>query len=594
MIKNSFPRLLILTALIILFTSPPAAAENARVNPQEGQMVLIPAGHFNFGTDQTDEAASALSMGIPKPWYADESPKTKIFLKGFYIDQYEVTNGRYKIYVDDTGAIPPGNWENNSHPKGQDKYPVTWVTWYDATNFCEWAGKRLPSEKQWERVARGTESRTYPWGDAFDASFANLARGAGKKTKLAPVGSFPKGATPEGVYDLIGNVWEWTQDDYGPYKNSTYKNDAYGTGQKVIRGHSASDIGHFPGPMYLSALEKFARSGYRQFANPDKPLPDVGFRCVSTEKPAALLQTASLAKTLAGNSKSPTATIVSGTQVEPGALTQQTPKNQKPLFSPFEAKPQLPQSGMLALTFLAFVAGVFSFLSPCTLPILPAYFAVTAQADRARLSLMSLAFFVGLATLFVLMGASASLLGQVLRDYMFSLATIGGVLIAIFGVMTLFGKGFSGASFQGHPGSTFFGFFLFGATFALGWTPCVGPILSGILVLAASDKTVLQGMTLLFCYAVGLGLPLILIATFFSHLSKDSLFWRTLRGKGWDVVVAGKTIHLHTTNIFSGLLFITLGVALAMGYLTYINSLIPIELQLWFSELEEKVLHLFM
>jgi cytochrome c-type biogenesis protein len=176
---------------------------------------------------------------------------------------------------------------------------------------------------------------------------------------------------------------------------------------------------------------------------------------------------------------------------------------------------------------------------------------------------------------------------------MFSLATIGGVLVAVFGVMTLFGKGFSGANFQGKPGSTFFGFFLFGATFALGWTPCVGPILSGILILAASDKTVLEGMTLLFCYALGLGLPLILIATFCGKLSKNGLFWRVLRGKEWTVNMGGKTIFIHTTNLFSGLLLIALGIALAMGYLTYINSLIPIEIQLWFSELEEKVLHLF-
>jgi cytochrome c-type biogenesis protein len=593
MIIHLFPRLLLLAALFFFLTGTNAAAENARVNPLEGQMVLIPAGHFNFGTDQIDEAAEALSMGIPKPWYADESPQTKVFLKGFYIDQFEVTNGRYKIYVDDTGAIPPGNWKNNSYPKGKEKHPVSWVTWFDAANFCEWAGKRLPSEKQWERVARGTESRTYPWGDSFDIEHANLAKATGKKTILAPAGSFPKGATPEGVHDLIGNVWEWVNDDYAPYKDNTYKNEYYNAGLKVIRGHSASDIGHFPGPMYLAALEKFARGGYRQFANPDEPAPDVGFRCVSAEKPAAMLQTASLKDTLAGNSNSPETTNASSTPPASGALTQQTSAQSKP-FSPFEAKPQLPQSGMLALTFLAFVAGVFSFLSPCTLPILPAYFAVTAQADRARLSLMSLAFFIGLATLFVLMGASASFLGQVLRDYMFSLATIGGVLVAIFGVMTLFGMGFSGANFQGKPGSTFFGFFLFGATFALGWTPCVGPILSGILILAASDKTILQGMTLLFCYAVGLGLPLIMIATFFGKLSKDSLFWRMLRGKGWNIAIGGKTIFLHTTNLFSGLLLITLGVALAMGYLTYINSLIPIELQLWFSHIEEKVLKLFM
>ena len=127
----------------------------------------------------------------------------------------------------------------------------------------------------------------------------------------------------------------------------------------------------------------------------------------------------------------------------------------------------------------------------------------------------------------------------------------------------------------------------------MGWTPCVGPVLTGILILAASDKTVLQGMTLLFFYAVGLGSPLILIASICSHLSKDGWFWRLLRGKAWDIKIGKRTFLLHTTNLFSGLLLIGLGTALAQGYLTYFNSLIPIELQIWFSGFEEKVLHWF-
>ena len=101
-------------------------------------------------------------------------------------------------------------------------------------------------------------------------------------------------------------------------------------------------------------------------------------------------------------------------------------------------------------------------------------------------------------------------------------------------------------------------------------------------------------MTLLFFYAVGLGLPLIFIATLCGNLPKNGLFWRILRGKGWDLNLAGHTVSLHTTNIFSGLLLIVLGMALGMGYITYINSLIPIEIQIWFSDIEEKVLHLFM
>jgi len=100
-------------------------------------------------------------------------------------------------------------------------------------------------------------------------------------------------------------------------------------------------------------------------------------------------------------------------------------------------------------------------------------------------------------------------------------------------------------------------------------------------------------MALLFFYAVGLGLPLILIATLCGNLPKDGLFWKVLRGKGWNLTLVGHSVPLHSTNIFSGLLLIILGIALTMGYITYINSLIPIEIQIWFSGIEETFLHLF-
>jgi len=562
-------------------------SQNNTDHSLEGEMIHIPSGHFIFGTNKKDEIAEALSLGIPKPWYADETPRQKIFLKEFYIDTFEVTNERYKKYVDDLGAVSPINWKNNDFLEGKNKEPVTWVTWFDAANFCQWAKKRLPTEKQWERAAKGTKGNEYPWGNEYQSSIANLSKRAGSKNKPVKVGSYPQSVSKEGVHDLVGNVWEWVADDYRPYKGSTYKNNYYDSGYKILRGHSASDIGHFPGAMYANAIKMFARSGYRQFANPDEPGPDVGFRCVSENKPAPIKAGLSL------SSSSDTAGSTNKTNSIEKSLLLNTISKDKAPFNPFAPKSNLPESGILVLTLLAFIAGVFSFLSPCTLPILPAYFAVTAQTDRARMGMMSLAFFFGLASLFVAMGASASTLGQLLRNYMFQISQIGGGIVAIFGVMTLFGKGFSGASFQGKPASTFIGFFLFGATFALGWTPCVGPILSSILMLAASEKTVFQGMNLLFFYAVGLGLPLILVATLCGNLPKDGMFWTLLRGKGWDIPVGGKTFFLHTTNLFSGILLIALGVVLATGYMTYVNSLIPIEIQLWFSKLEEGVLHWF-
>ena len=575
--------------VLIFFSS--ANAKDAHLNELEGDVVLIPAGSFLFGTNKKDNSAEALSLGLPKAWYADEGPEENVFLKEFYIDRYEVTNRRYKIYIDDLNAVAPKYWVNNTFPTGQEKFPVVNVNWYDASNFCQWAEKKLPSEKQWEKSARGETGNQYPWGKKFNSGYANLSSKSGNKNSLAEVGSYPKSATPFGVSDLVGNVWEWTEDDYNPYKGSTYQNKNFGKRFKVLRGQSAKNIGHFPGTTYLLALKMFARSGYREFLNPEHSALDVGFRCVSSEVPMAMKLNSLSTKTLTNNLKN-------------SSSKEKNIKSDNTLFSnsgktlaqsnPFEVKPNLPESGMLILIFLAFAAGVFSFLSPCTLPILPAYFAVTLQAGRTHMGFMSIAFFLGLASLFVGMGASASFFGGLLREYMFSLTTAGGIIVVLFGFMTLFGKGFSGAGFQGRPASTFFGFFLFGATFALGWTPCVGPILSGILILAASDKTIFQGMSLLFSYAVGLGLPLIFIATLCSKLPKDGLFWRVLRGKGWDYSLAGHSISLHTTNIFSGLLLIILGIALAMGYITYINSLIPIEIQIWFSGVEEKILHLFM
>jgi cytochrome c-type biogenesis protein len=577
-------------------------------NPLEGDMVFIPAGQFVFGTSQTDESGLNASMGIPKPLYQDAHPEQKPFLKGFYIDRFEVTNHRYQKFLEDLPThpeykimieklgyyAPPKGWQNNQFPEGQDGHPVTWVTWFDAANFCQWAGKRLPTEKEWERAARGTQGQTYPWGNTFERHRANLPDKIGSRAPISKVGSFSKGANSEGAEDLIGNVWEWVDGDYAPYPNNKFQYEDFNQGFKVIRGASVSDIGHFPGEFYAKVLKEFARASYRQYADPGQGASDVGFRCVSNSAPKAMNEAPfSINPRVQDKSAglpAPSGNLFGGST---GTVESSTETSAGNSFNPFEPESTLPKSGILVLSLISLLAGLFSFLSPCTLPILPAYFAITAQTSRGRMTLNSFAFFCGLASLFVVMGASASALGSVLRDYLDSLTYWGGVLIIIFGAMTLAGKGFSGAEFKSAPAATLVGYFFFGATFAMGWTPCVGPVLTGILILAASDKTVLQGMTLLFFYAVGLGSPLILIASICSHLSKDGWFWRLLRGKAWDIKIGNRIFLLHTTNLFSGLLLIFLGIALAKGYLTYFNSILPIELQIWFSEFEEKVLHWF-
>jgi len=262
------------------------------------------------------------------------------------------------------------------------------------------------------------------------------------------------------------------------------------------------------------------------------------------------------------------------------------------------APTDLSDASFLALTILAFIAGVLSFTSPCTLPILPAYFAFTFQSDRRRIALMTTAFFVGLALVFTLLGASASFVGGFLRQHLQTLTMLSGAVIILLGVMTLLDMGFSGPNFATNPSATLGGSFLFGLTFGFALTPCVGPILASILALAASAQTVLQGTVLLFIYALGLGLPLMLVSTFFGDRPRTSLFWRILRGKGWVVRVGRREFLLHTTNIISGLLFIGLGLLMVQG--RTVQSLLPssaqqwlVNLQFWVAGLEERVIAFF-
>ncbi|KPV53651.1 cytochrome C biogenesis protein, partial [Kouleothrix aurantiaca] len=228
---------------------------------------------------------------------------------------------------------------------------------------------------------------------------------------------------------------------------------------------------------------------------------------------------------------------------------------------------------VLVLAPAAFLAGVFSFLSPCTLPILPAYFAFTFQASRERIVVMTVAFFLGLATTMVVLGASATALSQLLFSHLGALTTVGGLVVIAFGIMSMLGKGFSGAQLLNRPTASVAGSYLYGATFALGWTACVGPILGALLTLLATQGiAVLQGAVLAFVYALGLGMPLILMATFFSRLGRGSRFWQFMRGRAIELNLGFTTLHLHTTSLASGLLLVVVGVLLASGQLTLLSQ----------------------
>lgn len=228
---------------------------------------------------------------------------------------------------------------------------------------------------------------------------------------------------------------------------------------------------------------------------------------------------------------------------------------------------------LLVLALPAFLAGVFSFLSPCTLPILPAYFAFTFAARRQQVALMTLAFFLGLATTMVILGASLSLLGSVVHQFRDILTEVGGVLIIGLGIMSMLGKGFSGVKMSERPAATFAGTYLYGMTFALGWTACIGPILGALLTLLVTrGGSVLVGGALAFIYALGLAVPLFLVAVFFGKVGAGTRFWQIAKGRGWEVKLAGRSLFLHSTSLLSGLLLVGVGILLATNRIAYFSS----------------------
>ncbi|MFO7678628.1 MAG: cytochrome c biogenesis CcdA family protein [Chloroflexota bacterium] len=311
----------------------------------------------------------------------------------------------------------------------------------------------------------------------------------------------------------------------------------------------------------------------------------------------------------------------------------------------------------IVLAVLAFFGGLLSFLSPCTLPVLTAYFAFAFQSERSRIATNTMAFMLGLATTFSIMGAVGFILGRVLLQSQQLLLLVSGSVILVFGVMSLLGMGFGGvkeAGTQQHS-ATPGGSYLFGLTFAVGWSSCVGPILGAVLTLAAQTTSVWRGMMLLFIYTLGLGLPLLIVSVFFGRMNRKGRFWLALKGKGWDwdthvfvvalvwalaiwriVVSAAEyafrnvsfvsgyemsvgleigllvlaivgaalwtftssedkriTVHLHSTQLISGALFVMIGILMLEAQLAYFNNVIPPDLAEWLAVQEERLISLF-
>lgn len=217
-------------------------------------MVYVPAGLFLMGSDSST---------------VDEGPLQSRYVGAFYLDKYEVTNQAFKGFVDATGHAPPPQWADGSYADGEDRFPVVGVSWYDAQAYASWAGKRLPTEAEWEKAARGDDGRVYPWGDEFVAGWLNVKGKGDVHEQAAPVGSFPDGVSPYGAYEMAGNVEEWTADWFDRYPGNVAPDPTYGQQYRVIRGGAWIN--------YDGNTRVFNRSRYY----PSDTSLLIGFRCAS-------------------------------------------------------------------------------------------------------------------------------------------------------------------------------------------------------------------------------------------------------------------------------------------------------------------------
>lgn len=261
------PDLFSLLALFIQMAGFPTFAAHAEqgiakldhqlANKDKASMGLISAGPFTMGREGANP---------------DEQPTHRVSLAAFYIDRYEVTVADYAKFLESEDANPPVLWQEARRGKNQGK-PVLGVDWYDAAEYCRWAHKRLPTEAEWEKAARGTDGRIYPWGNESPTSIhANFGHEtATGYAAVTEVGSLEKGQSPYGIYDLAGNVWEWVADRYDEhyYQHSPEHNPRGPTTGplRVVRGGAWNSP-----PTIIAAANRGANV-------PSTRRSDIGFRC---------------------------------------------------------------------------------------------------------------------------------------------------------------------------------------------------------------------------------------------------------------------------------------------------------------------------
>jgi formylglycine-generating enzyme required for sulfatase activity len=223
-------------------------------------MALIPESDVIIGSEPQNTS------------FANETPRQTMHLLAFYIDKYEVTNEDYKRFCDATARACPGYFVDGNYPEGTGRRPVVMISWIDADAYARWAGKRLPTEREWEAAAAGPGGRTWPWGNVWDPTAANTREGGGNSA--ATPGSYPGDISVFGAYDMAGNVSEWTADWYQPYPGNKRKEKEYGESFRVLRGGS------------FQVSKGFARSQFRARLPNSFRSMDLGFRCAISAKDA--------------------------------------------------------------------------------------------------------------------------------------------------------------------------------------------------------------------------------------------------------------------------------------------------------------------
>lgn len=236
-------------------------------------MVLIPGGEFIMGASEK-HGLIGIDVGV------DAMPEHTVNLKPFYIDKYEITNADYKRFMAATGRPAMNLWGPewaDEYPPMRDNDPASGLTWQDADEYCKWAGKRLATEEEWEKAARGTDGRKFPWGNEWKKDIANTTEysttrqmtGHTKYTHtVALPGTFKGDVSPYGVYDMAGNVMEWTGSWYKPYPGSRLERDTFGERLRVMRGGS-----------WMADAIPFSFTFNRHMSPPDAEDPHFGARC---------------------------------------------------------------------------------------------------------------------------------------------------------------------------------------------------------------------------------------------------------------------------------------------------------------------------